>query len=113
MDSRAIAEIVGGTHHGPAIEVRGLATLAAAGAGDLAYAERGASGAAGALLIADAVPDRCCIVVPDPKSAFIAVMHRWFPEHHPTGIHPTAVVDGEVGEGVAVGAHAVVAAGAA
>jgi UDP-3-O-[3-hydroxymyristoyl] glucosamine N-acyltransferase len=51
-------------------------------------------------------------VVKDPKRAFIQVMELWCPEVYPPGVHPTAVVEGELGEGVHIGPYAVIAAGA-
>lgn len=110
--SAELAAWLGAAHEGPERVVRGLAPLESAGAEDLAYAERPGPTGAGVLLCRAAQPGATCLVVPDPKRAFIQVMERLLPEEHPRGVHPTAVIEGALGEGVAVGAHAVVEAGA-
>ena len=112
MNSREIAARIGGSHHGTEVRVDDLATLEDAGPTQLAYAERKPGGNAGVLLYTEPLPDRCTVVVKDPKHAFITLLAEWYPEQHPAGIHRTAVIDGDVGEGVIVGAHAVVEEGA-
>jgi UDP-3-O-[3-hydroxymyristoyl] glucosamine N-acyltransferase len=112
MRSTEIAEQVDGTHHGRPREVSRLAELDTAGPDDLAYAEKAVSGDAGVVLCKQPEPGRTCIVVKDPKRAFIQVMELWCPEVYPPGVHPTAVVEGELGEGVHIGPYAVIAAGA-
>lgn len=117
VTSRDIAALVGGEHHGPDVTVTGAATLDAAGPAELAYAERGPSekwpgGGAGVLLCKAPAEGRCCVVVSDPKLAFIRALEAWFPERYAPGVHPTAVVEGALGQGVHVGPHAVIGAGA-
>ena len=112
MNSQEIAGWVEGVHHGEPCDLDGVATLESAGARELAFSMEDAETGAGCVLVREAVEGRCCIVVADPKLAFIQVLGRVFPEKHPTGIHPTAVIDGQLGQGVSVGARAVVAEGA-
>lgn len=47
------------------------------------------------------------IVVEQPRRAFMDMMHRFFPEQRPVGIHPTAIIDPSVSiaDGVYVGPH--------
>ncbi len=111
MTSEEVAEWVGGSHFGPCVELLCLNSLEKAGPGELAYAEKEELGNAGCVLCKTAVPGRSCIVVGDPKRAFIEVINHAFAETHFEGIHPTAIVEGEIAENVAIGAYAVVGAG--
>jgi len=115
--SVAVAALTGGAHHGPEAPLTGVALLADAGPGELAYAEgraarRAGASRAGALLVKAPVEGHTCVVVADPKLAFVKVLRAWYPEATIEGVHPTAAVDGALGEGVAVGAFAVIEAGA-
>jgi UDP-3-O-[3-hydroxymyristoyl] glucosamine N-acyltransferase len=111
MTSEEVAAWVSGSHFGPSVAIQGLNSLEQAGAGELAYAEKTELGGAECVLCKAPVPGRTCIVVVDPKRAFIEVLNRAFGETHFEGIHPSAIVAGEVAENVAIGAHAVVGAG--
>ena len=87
-----VAALVGGRLVGEDREFAGVAPVERAGEEDLAYAT-GALGAAGVLLVSEAVEGRCCVVVDDPKLAFIAVLRTLFPEARAPGVHPGAFVD--------------------
>ena len=108
MISTEIAEFVGGQHHGPAVELVGVGPLDSAGGDLLAYAEAKVTGEAGCVLCREPVDGRACIVVEDPKLAFIKVLRALFSEEVEPGVHPTAVVEGSLGAGVEVGPHAVI-----
>lgn len=112
MNSVTLAQRLGAQHVGPEREILDCAPIESAGPDDLAYAERSQDSAAGALLLRQALPERCCLVLADPKAAFIQALDLLRPETHFSGIHPSAVIEGELGPGVAVGACAVVEAGA-
>lgn len=80
-----------------------------------------ASGAAALLVAADleervaGVDGRPRVVVDDPRSAMIPILRRLDPTpRHPTGVHPTAVIEKgvQLGEGVSIGPRAVLAEGA-
>ncbi|MCB9760490.1 MAG: UDP-3-O-(3-hydroxymyristoyl)glucosamine N-acyltransferase [Alphaproteobacteria bacterium] len=102
--SDALAAALGGVHHGPVVALGSLASLLDAGPGQLAYAERAPQGEAGCLLIRAPTEGRTCIVVPDPKAAFLDVLDAWHPPRRPApGVHPSAVVEGALGPGCAVG----------
>lgn len=110
--STAVAARLGGRHHGPEVLLEGVAATDAAGPRDLAWYERGAPGAAGCLLTATPLEGRTCVVVPRPRLALAELLAAWFPERHFTGVHPSADVQGALGEGVAVGAFVSVGPGA-
>ena len=95
MDAAALAGLVGGTHQGPDGRFTAVAPLASAGPDHAAYAERRVPEGceAGVLLVKQALPGRCCVVVDDPKAAFITLLGHLFPETHQPGIHPGAHVD--------------------
>jgi len=114
ISSAELAARVGGEHLGEAVTVSVAAPLASAGPEALAYAEKAVSGAAGVVLCKErfAAGGRTCVVVKDPKLAFITLLTGWFAEVRPPGVHPTAAVEGTLGEGVHIGPHAVVGAGA-
>lgn len=106
MDAAQLAELVGGAVAGPARCFQAAAPLEVAGPDHVAYAEgtvpEGCQ--AGVLLVQAPVPDRCCVVVSDPKAAFIVLLSHLFPELHRLGVHPGAHVDptARLGEGVAI-----------
>ncbi len=96
-----------------------VASLTAAGPGDVTFARREhlksvATSRAAAVLVPERVPGARAaqIVVPNPYFAFLKVLAMAEREQrcHPVGIHPTAVIGEGVslGEGVALGPHAVV-----
>jgi len=110
ITAAAIAASVDGELHGEDATVTAAAPLAAAGPEALAYAEKTISGDAGVVLCKERalVEGRTCVVVKDPKLAFSALLAGWFTEVYPPGVHPTAVVEGTLGEGAHVGPHAVI-----
>ena len=108
MTSEEIADLVGGSHFGEPVEVFAVNSLEQAGPEELAYAEKTVHGNAGCVLCTEAIQGRTCVVVGDPKAAFIRVMENAFQETHFEGVHPTAVIEGHLGPNVAVGAHAVI-----
>jgi UDP-3-O-[3-hydroxymyristoyl] glucosamine N-acyltransferase len=121
-----LAARIGGVLHGdPAVEVTGVAGLREAGPADLAFfadpryeADAAATRAAAILVAATHRPfARPVIEHRDPLRAFYsaaALLHPP-PPSPPPGIHPTAVVGAGVrlGDGVTIGAHAVIESGAA
>lgn len=112
MNSQEIAEFFGAEHHGPVVELGGVAPLEIAGPTQLAFAEGDVTGDAGVVLCRAAVPGRTCVVVDDPKLAFIQVLNATVAgDNPPPGVHPTAIVDGVLGDDVHVGAYAVIGAG--
>ncbi len=111
MTSTEVAAFVGGTHHGSEVVLSGVGPLDAAGPTELAYAEDLVFGDAGVVLCRQAVEGRTCIVVEDPKLAFIRVLEvTVVPDPPLPGVHPTAVVEGELGVDVYVGPYAVIQA---
>lgn len=113
----------------PSVAVRRLASLSAAGPGDLSFfsaarhkPEAAATGASAVIVspaLADALPGPTArILVADPYAHFAAVA-RWFaqmlePPPPARLVHPTASIDPSVqlAPGASVGAHAVIEAGA-
>ena len=125
----AIVDALGGTLHAPRdFLIHRLAPLATAGAQDLAfvasprYANQLTSTGAGALIVPEALAMAAlgrgaCIVSNDPYLYFARLTQWWKAEHaavRPARIHPTAHVDAaaQLGDGVDVGAFAVIEAGA-
>jgi UDP-3-O-[3-hydroxymyristoyl] glucosamine N-acyltransferase len=128
MKLSEIAAIVGGeTAGGGDCEIRRLAKIEEAGAGDITflanpkYRKHLATTAASAVLIspsdaAEIPPDRpsplLAVCVADPYLAFVRLIDVFYPEaaHPVPGIHATAVLGkGSVtGTGVSIGAHAVI-----
>ena len=106
MDAAWLAALVGGETAGPAGRFETVAPLDAAGPAHAAYAEGTVPTdcRAGVLLVKAPVPGRCCVVVADPKAAFIVLLAHLFPETHRPGVHPGAHVDptARLGEGVAI-----------
>lgn len=72
----------------------GVAPLNRAGPDQVAYAEHRLPPAckAGVLLVRKPVEGRTCVVVADPKLAFIRLLGELFPEAHEPGVHPGAFV---------------------
>lgn len=90
-----LADWLGGEHHGDECRWTRLATLDEAGPEDLSfYVGAGTvQSAAGTLLVKHPIPGRTCVVVNDPKLAFIRVIESMFPVEHAAFIHPSAEVD--------------------
>jgi UDP-3-O-[3-hydroxymyristoyl] glucosamine N-acyltransferase len=104
------------------LEIRGVSTLELARETDLCFAERpdqadAVEGSrAGAVLVPmdfPALAGPCLIRVPEPRIGFFRVAESFVPASEVRGIHETATIDrgAVLGEDVAVGAHAVIAAG--
>jgi len=84
-----------------------------AGSNEVAFVEKLMETEAGCLVCLEAIPGRTCLVVKDPKAGFIRILERLLAEQRlEAGVHPTAVVEGELGPGCSVGPHAVIGAGA-
>lgn len=120
-----LAEVVNGTVIGDGTrEVRGIATLDAAGPGDIAfvrdaaYRAMAASSAAGAVLVPEDLGiEAVQVVVDDVGGAFARIAQTLHPRPVATTarIHPTAAVDpaAALDDPVEVGPHATIGAGAA
>jgi UDP-3-O-[3-hydroxymyristoyl] glucosamine N-acyltransferase len=93
--SLLLAEWLGGTHHGPELQWSGLATLETATDTDVSFAAttNAVSSNACVLLLNEAVSNRTCVVVPDPKLAFIKLIDRLFHVEQSAGIDPAASID--------------------
>ena len=107
-----LALLVGGVLYGPDIEVKGVGSLSQAEHRDLAFADAVVPEdcCAGVLLIGEKIDGRSCIVVDDPKAAFVTVLERFFPSGRELGIHPTAVVHptARIGADVYIGPYVVI-----
>jgi len=119
-----IARLVGGELHGdPDVEIRGVAPLDRARAGDLSFLSNPKYRSllsrtnASALLLPKGTWDISLPVVlcDNPYMAFALVMRQFYKLVHrlAEGIHPSAIIDpeAELGENVAVGAYVVVERG--
>ncbi len=112
MTSTEIAAFLGAPHHGPEVALTGVLPLDQAGPTELCFATGEISGQGGVVICTAAVEGRTCIVVDDPKLAFIRVLNAAIVADPPgPGVHETAIVEGELGEGVHVGPYAVIGAG--
>ncbi len=112
MTSQEIADFLGAPHHGPDVALTGVLPLDQAGPTELCFALDEITGDGGVVLCKAPVDGRTCIVVDDPKLAFIRVLEAAIvADPPPPGVHPTAVIDGVVGQDVFVGAYAVIGAG--
>ena len=107
-----LADALGLPLVGPDRAITAVAPLESAGPEALAYAEGAVSGEAGCVIAKEPIDGRAVIVAADPKLAFIHALTLLFPEERAAGVHPSAVVEGQLGEGVTVGANAVIGAGA-
>jgi len=103
--------------------VSGVASIEDAEAGDIVFAESARyveaalrSAAAAILLSAEPpVADKPCLVVADPRSAFVRVLEAFaVPVQQAEGIHASAVVhpDARIGHGARIGPYSSVDAGA-
>ncbi|MCK6503652.1 UDP-3-O-(3-hydroxymyristoyl)glucosamine N-acyltransferase [Myxococcota bacterium] len=136
-----VAALVGGALHGPDRTFSGVGSVETAEVYELAFAEKAVPEGcrAGVLLARQAVPGRTCVVVAEPKRAFMVVLQALFPEvdglvqrprgaggdpahgqtwvdavvHPGATVHPTAHLgpDVTVHPGCYVGAHCVVGEG--
>jgi len=106
----------------PERPIRGVAPLETAGPGQLAFAEsvrlapRVRASKAAAVLVPPEFPElpaSCLWRVAQPRLAFLRVAERFVERTGCDGLHPQASIDptAQLGEGVAVGACAVIAAG--
>lgn len=107
----AIAQLVGGRHEGPPVEIDGVAPLSTLGAAELGYLEKGAAPALGVVFAKAALPDRTTIVVDDPLAAMVVLLRAAVPDHKFEGpariegdVHPSAVI----AAGVEIGAGTIV-----
>lgn len=114
-----LAALVEGEVQGEEVTITGVNTIDGAVEGQIAFVDRlellpvGEASSAAALIVSpsartDAKP---IIVTEDPRLAFSKVLELFAPERRVCdGVHPTAVLGTHVtvGEGVSIGAHAVV-----
>ncbi len=116
MRVREIAEWLGATFEGNGEkDILGVASLASAGADEIAFAANrkalaaAEASAAGCLLVPGDMRElsgRTTIRVDDPRAAFARVVNRFHPPHRPpSGIHPTVEIgaDALIGEDVSIG----------
>ncbi len=91
----ALAARLGGELHGADQPYTGVGPIETAGPTQVAYCTGPlpATCQAGVVLVSQPVPERCCIVVEDPKLGFIRLLHEMFPVEHSPGIHPSATID--------------------
>ena len=91
----ALATWLCGEHHGAETTWKNVASLEDAENSDLAFAETHIPEHCNAaiLLTKTAVPNQCCIVVDDPKLAFIRVLESMFSTEQHVGIHPKAEIE--------------------
>jgi UDP-3-O-[3-hydroxymyristoyl] glucosamine N-acyltransferase len=105
VDSQEIADFVEGEHFGEVVELHGVAPINESSEHLLSFAEKEVSGEAGCVICTEKVAGRTCIVVDDPKLAFIKVLNALFTKPINSGVHETAVVEGSLGDGVEIGAN--------
>lgn len=123
LASKLVVEL-GGRLDGEDVDLTGVAPLDTAGANDLSflssprYLKQVSETGAGAVLVEEGFQGECStslIRVDHPYAGIRLSLELLYPERdeHPPGIHPSAVVDPDatLGEGVAVGAFAVIEAG--
>lgn len=93
--STEIAARVGGEHVGEETICTGVASLDEASSNDLAFSEGPlpADCRAGVVLVQAAQENRCCIVVDDPKLAFIRVLEELFHVEQLKKNHPLSHID--------------------
>lgn len=90
-----LASWLGGEHHGIEQPWDGLATLDEAGPRDVSFYTGGGtpSSRAAVLIVKQALVGRTCIVLSDPKLAFIQLIEKLFPVEHAAFVHPSAQID--------------------
>ncbi|MBI4309891.1 MAG: UDP-3-O-(3-hydroxymyristoyl)glucosamine N-acyltransferase [Candidatus Omnitrophica bacterium] len=120
-----IARLVGGELIGDGnVEISGCSGILEAKKGDLTflanpkYSPQAETTQASAIIIPRqmTLPGKFFIRVDNTSLAFTQVLNRFIerlPNHHPKGIHPTAIIapDVKIGKGVAVGAYTVIESG--
>jgi UDP-3-O-[3-hydroxymyristoyl] glucosamine N-acyltransferase len=115
MDSKSIADLIGGEHDGETVELTDVNGISVATADELAFSvyedtEIIEESDAGAIICprgVPSVPDRTLIRSDDPKRDFFHVAYHHFMSYREEeSIHPTAVVE----EGVTMGDNCVVGA---
>ena len=94
-NSIALADWLGGQHHGPETTWSEVAGIEDATPASLCFVEGQlpVECAAAILLNRSPIESRCCIVVDDPKLAFIRVLEAMFHVEHLRGVHPKAEID--------------------
>jgi len=111
----ALAGRVGGKLVGPDRAYTGVATLSGAGPDEVAFSvgDLPEECTAGIVLSVRPVVGHTCIVVDDPKLAFIHLLHELFPVEHAPGVHRGATVDpsAEIHPSATIHAGAVIASG--
>jgi len=108
LDSQEIAQFVNGTHFGEVVELHGVAPLNESSENLLSFAEKEVTGSAGCVICTKEVTGRTCVVVEDPKLAFIKVLQALSKKPSNPGVHSSAIVEGSLGEGVEIGANVVI-----
>ncbi len=122
LSAAEIAELTGGELAGDGgTRIAGVSSLDMASPGKAAFLgnprfkDQAVKSRAGVLLVKERLnADIPQVIVPDPYAAFVKLMEHFHPaERYPAGVHPSAVVDetARLGEGVHVGARAVIEAG--
>jgi len=116
-----LAGQVGGDVFGDgSVVITGLASAESALPGDLAFAEKAGflaeaeKSGASAILVGNDVESssKILIRVKDPRVAMAKILPLFFPpDEFPAGIHPSAVIEGEVHPTAHVGPHCVIGAG--
>ena len=94
-NSRALADWLGGQHHGPERHWKNVSAVASAGAEDLAFAEGAPPDECDAaiLLCVAPVAGCTCITFDDPKLAFIRILEEMFHVEQPGKVDDCATVD--------------------
>jgi len=117
---RELAERLGCPWEGDgSVEIRGVASIEAAGPGDLVFAEKpkfisglASSAASAVILPPDAAFERIPVIrAAHPHLAFVRATALFFRPHRPDpGVHPTAVIapSARIAEDAAIGAYCVV-----
>ncbi len=123
-----LAELVEGKVRSgaPQVEIAGVASIASAGASDVVFVEDASvldaalKSGAGAVIVGEKLAEqaegkgKALVVVARPKLAFARAARELRGDEIAEGVHPTAVIAADVvrGRRIAVGAYAVVEAGA-
>ncbi len=93
--AEALAQRLGGRLVGPNQTYDSVGPLLTAGSNAVAYAEgiSHPSTDAGIVLCQTAIPGTSCIIVNDPKLAFIQLLNEMFPVAHVPGVDPRSSID--------------------
>ena len=94
-DSLALADWLGGQHHGPERHWKNVSAIASAGEEDLTFSEGAPPDQCSAAVLLCTVPvaGRCCITTTDPKLAFIQVLEEMFHVEPAGRVDANAVID--------------------